>query len=177
MDRPSTRSHSPHPADRLVSIGTDTGVDNTMIECAFTLNGANMSSLTCGSLSFPAFSGMDRHRNQRGAACIPHSGPILPGTYYILDRQSGGMPGPLGDLFNDRRDGFALYAMDGKIDDEVFRHLVRRGHFRLHPNGRMGISEGCITLDHTVDFHRLRSILKRPRTAASPARVSKRTGG
>ncbi|WDD95139.1 DUF2778 domain-containing protein [Burkholderia sp. FERM BP-3421] len=139
-----------------------------MVECSFKLNGENMSSLKRGSLSFPAFSGMDRHRNQRRSARIPHLGPIPPGTYYVLDRQSGGMLGQLKELFNDKRDRFALYAIDGKIDDEVFCNRVRRGQFRLHPKGNLGISEGCITLERSIDFYRVRRILKGQRTTVIP---------
>lgn len=35
---------------------------------------------------------------------------------------------------------FALCAADGKIDDETFCNKVKRGSFRLHPTGNLGIS-------------------------------------
>ncbi|HHW3951124.1 TPA: tlde1 domain-containing protein [Raoultella planticola] len=36
---------------------------------------------------------------------------------------------------------------------------VERGHFRLHPAGYKGISEGCITLPRLSDFMLLRDVL------------------
>ncbi|WP_369797287.1 DUF2778 domain-containing protein [Enterobacter sp. BIDMC 29] len=52
----------------------------------------------------------------------------------------------------DRSKWFALYKDDWQIDDQVFVEGVRRGHFRLHPIGPRGLSEGCITLLHLSDF-------------------------
>lgn len=43
---------------------------------------------------------------------------------------------------SDRSVWFALYRDDGNIDDWTFIDHVERGHFRLHPAGCMGISEG-----------------------------------
>jgi len=103
-----------------------------------------MSTFKCGSTSFPAFSGLGEHVNRRASACILNTGPIPPGEYYIIDRQSGGLLGPLRDLFTGRDQWFALYAIDDKIDDEVFCDKVKRGLFRLHPRGPFGRSEGCI---------------------------------
>nr|WP_307734724.1 DUF2778 domain-containing protein [Massilia oculi] len=93
-------------------------------------------------------------------ACHVDAGPIPLGAYYILDRQSGGLLGPLRDLFNDKSQWFALYAADGKVDDETFCNKVKRGSFRLHPKGRVGISQGCITLNKLADFNTLRAFLK-----------------
>ncbi|HHS9593638.1 tlde1 domain-containing protein [Raoultella planticola] len=36
---------------------------------------------------------------------------------------------------------------------------VQRGHFRLHPAGYKGVSEGCITLPRLSDFMLLRAAL------------------
>ena len=88
-------------------------------------------------------------------------GPIPPGNYYVLDRQSGGLLGPLRNMFNDRSDWFALYAIDEKIDDEALCENVKRGRFRLHPKGAMGISQGCITINDRADYQMLRAVLKR----------------
>lgn len=131
-----------------------------MIECNFELNNKPMSSLKYGANSFPAFSGFGSHVNHRLFACHAGIGPIPPGTYYIFDRQSGGLLGPLKDIFNDHSDWFSLFANDGKIDDETFCNKVKRGSFRLHPKGPLGVSEGCITLESNADFQRLRSTLK-----------------
>src|SRR5690606_41927311 len=61
-----------------------------MKKCTFELNGQAMSSLTIGALSFPAFSGLGDNINRRISACIPDLGPIPPGDYFILNRESGG---------------------------------------------------------------------------------------
>ena len=73
-----------------------------MLNCTFELNGKPMSGFKCGTKSFPAFSGIEGHLNRRASACIPNMGPIPPGEYYIIDRQSGGLLGPLRDLFTGR---------------------------------------------------------------------------
>ena len=130
------------------------------MDCTFELNGKPMSALKCGAYSFDAFSGLGVHANRREYACHVSVGPIPPGTYYIVDRQSGGLLGPLRNMFNDRRDWFALYANDGKIDDITYCNKVKRGSFRLHPKGPLGISEGCITIESHGDFQRLRALLK-----------------
>ncbi|CAN0623187.1 conserved protein of unknown function [Burkholderia multivorans] len=130
-----------------------------MLECTFELNDQDMSLLRCGAMSFPAFSGSSVHRNRRLSACLAGEGAIPPGRYYIVDRPTGGMLGPLRELFSDKRDWFALYAADANIDDYVFCDTVRRGNFRLHPKGVQGISKGCITVESTIDFARLRDLL------------------
>lgn len=43
--------------------------------------------------------------------------------------------------------------------DWTFVEGVRRGNFRLHPNGRWGVSDGCITLVSQHQFDRLRDYL------------------
>ncbi|QUP52735.1 DUF2778 domain-containing protein [Ralstonia syzygii] len=139
-----------------------------MIECTFELNDQPMSALKIGACSFPAFSGLGSSVNQRSAMCASNLGPIPLGTYFILDRQTGGRLGPLLDRLKGRQDWLALYADDGRIDDETFCNRVRRGHFRLHPSGRLGISEGCIVMQSQADFHRLRAMLNCHRPALIP---------
>jgi len=131
-----------------------------MIQCEFELNGKPLSDLRCGPLSMAAFSGFGRHVNRREDVCLAGVGAIPPGIYYIIDRQSGGLLGAFRDLFNGHKDWFALYANDGKIDDVMYCADVRRGNFRLHPKGALGISKGCITINFHADFHRLRRMLK-----------------
>lgn len=131
-----------------------------MVECTFELNGESMSVFQMNALKFPAFSGMGKQRNHRQFICNANEGPIPPGVYYLLDRQSGGTLGPILDFFSNRSDWFALYAADGKVDDEIFCDKVRRGNFRLHPKGPAGISRGCITLEHQIDFSVLRAHIK-----------------
>lgn len=45
---------------------------------------------------------------------------------------------------------------------------MRRGNFRLHPNGRFGVSEGCITLLSTQQFDKLRAWLLSQETKMVP---------
>lgn len=131
-----------------------------MVECSFELNSQPMSVLTVNAMRFSAFSGLGEHVNRREFACRAGTGSIPPGTYYIFDRQSGGLLGPVRDLFSHKTDWFALYAIDGKIDDETFCNQVKRGSFRLHPKGPLGISQGCITIERRSDFNTLRALLK-----------------
>lgn len=41
---------------------------------------------------------------------------------------------------------------DSQIDDISFIDGVERGNFRLHPAGKSGISDGCITLPSHADY-------------------------
>lgn len=138
-----------------------------MFQCSFELNNQAMSAFRLGATSYPAFSGLGRHANQRAVACVKGTGPIPPGIYYIFDRQSGGMLGPIRDMINGRNDWFALYAADNRVDDETFCEEVKRGNFRLHPKGVTGRSEGCVVVDKESDFIQLRAIL----TSAKPISV------
>lgn len=103
--------------------------------------------------------------DQPAATAVPNAGPIPKGHYYIIKRETGGRLGRLRDLGLDmwsnseRATWFALYSADGKIDDWTFVEGVRRGNFRLHPNGRWGVSDGCITLVSQHQFDRLRDYL------------------
>jgi hypothetical protein len=94
---------------------------------------------------------------------VPKLGPIPPGRYYILDRESGGFQKRFRDFFGMRDpkgSWFALYADDGKIDDATFCEEVIRGNFRLHPKGAFGISEGCIVIDEPLRFDHLSLFLR-----------------
>ncbi|WP_246881177.1 DUF2778 domain-containing protein, partial [Pantoea ananatis] len=87
------------------------------------------------------------------------------GRYFIVERPSGGTLRPLRERFlkevygTDRSTWFGLYRDDGKIDDYTFIQGVKRGNFRLHPIGPLGLSEGCITLVHPIQFSYLRDML------------------
>lgn len=139
-----------------------------MIDCKFKLNNKPMSVFEYGAAHFPAFSGLGRHANQWGSACLVGEGPIPPGEYYIFDRQSGGRLGELHDWRNGRSNWFALHALDANIDDETYCNKVKRGLFRLHGNGAMGRSEGCIVIENPTDYQSLRAILKSRAPTAVP---------
>lgn len=126
---------------------------------SFRLNGEQLSQLVTGTSQFPAYSGTGVHRNKKLSQCIPELGPIPSGQYYIIDRQSGGLLGPLRDLFSGKDEWFALYAIDKKIDDTTFCDMVKRGQFRLHPEGPLGISEGCVTIKSKAEYKKLRPII------------------
>jgi len=146
------------------------------MDCTFQLNDKPMSSLKCGAMSFPAFSGLGVYANRSAFACHSGIGPIPPGTYYIFDRQSGGLLGIFRDLLSGHGDWFSLYAIDGKIDDETYCNEVRRGNFRLHPKGTAGLSQGCITLENRADYQMLRAILKSAAPVAVPGSTLKAYG-
>ena len=148
-----------------------------MYKCSFELNNKPMSAFKIGATSFPAFSGLRAHANRRVSICLAGFGPIPPGTYYIFDRQSGGVLGAFRDMFNDHSDWFSLYAIDGKIDDETYCNKVKRGSFRLHPKGAEGISQGCITIENRTDYHRLRAMLKGATPVAVPGGSSLKAYG
>jgi len=91
-------------------------------------------------------------------------GAIPPGTYYIVDRHSGRFFGWILDDFGpmfgttDRRKWFMLW--NPLTGDATMVHGVKRGLFRLHPDGPHHESDGCITLKSGADFERLRDYLK-----------------
>lgn len=127
--------------------------------CTFRLNGQPMSTFTIGSKSYPAFSGLGSDANKRESACLKGAGPIPPGTYYIVDRPTGGMLGPIRDWLRNKGDWLALFADDGSVDDVTLCNQVARGNFRLHPKGPAGRSEGCITIEKLEDFRAIREQL------------------
>ncbi len=131
-----------------------------------TLNSKVFTVLECkGVGNFPVFSGTGAGRDNPADVAMADIGPLPPGRYYIVDRQSGGHLGYLKDFFlehiygTDRGKWFALYRDDGVIDDFTFIQGVKRGNFRLHPIGPRGLSEGCITLANPVNFDALRNAL------------------
>jgi hypothetical protein len=125
----------------------------------FILNGQLFTQFNYDRVNCTAFSGNGPHRNNPASENVPNDGPIPIGRYYIVDRQSGGTLGPILDWIKDRDIWFALWRDDGTIDDSTFVDGVRRGEFRLHPKGRLGISLGCITLEYRSEFDTLRTYL------------------
>lgn len=137
------------------------------VKCIFSLNGKSLSHLDCNEIgTFTAFSGSGAFTNVPSAVGNKDNGPLPTGTYYIVDRESGGRLGFIRDIFKDffsgtkRYDWFALYRDDGVIDDKTSVDGIIRGSFRLHPVGYWGISEGCITFPNVSEFYRLRKFLK-----------------
>lgn len=138
-----------------------------MIRCTFRLNGQGLSTLSCPGVGFfPAYSGQaGSTRNNPDDIATTNVGPLPTGRYYIVNRPTGGMMGPVNDVYqslvsgSDRSIWFALFKDDECIDDETFIEHVRRGAFRLHPAGYSGTSEGCITLPSHSNYAVLRAAL------------------
>ena len=132
-----------------------------MFQCSYHLNDKPLSDFVVAGNRFPAFSGLGGSVNKRAAACHVGVGPIPPGQYWILDREKGGLMSQARARFATPKDHwFALYRDDGKIDDKMMCDAIERGNFRLHPNGRGGISQGCITIKAESDFQRLAALLR-----------------
>lgn len=133
--------------------------------CTFVLNGQSTSLLQCSGIgAFPAFSGRDKGRDNPRATDQETVGPIPKGTYYIVDRMSGGHLGWLRDLWSeygwgttDHTQWFMLW--NPATGDTTWVGKIKRGAFRLHPIGPLGLSEGCITLAHVEDFKQLAAFL------------------
>ncbi|EGH66721.1 hypothetical protein A253_27474 [Pseudomonas syringae pv. actinidiae ICMP 19102] len=135
---------------------------NKVAHCTFELTGQPISLLKCSNNeSYEAFSGLTGFANDPAAVNNLEQGPLPPGRYYILDRESGGRLGrirePLSDLFarTDRSHWFSLYRDDGSIDDRTVVNNITRGNFRLHPIGPLGLSEGCVTMTSEIAFNQL----------------------
>ncbi|PKE27656.1 hypothetical protein CWS43_25680 [Rahnella sp. AA] len=136
------------------------------LTCSFVLNGMETSILSCAGVgNFPAFSGRFAGRNNPTLTNVAMSGALPVGRYYIVSRESGGRLGAvrmaaLKYIYGAaREDWFSLYRDDGKINDETFIEGVKRGNFRLHPIGPLGLSEGCITMTSLAEFDYLRAAL------------------
>ena len=146
------------------------------VRCSFWLNNKETSFLYCqGFGSVKAFSGTKDGRDNPRDTAMPNIGPLPAGTYYLVDRQSGGTLGWLRDwieshtLSTDHTKWFMLWNERG--GDTTFIDGVRRGNFRLPPMGRERLSLGCITVVSPLDFDMLqRFIRSRPRTYPYPAR-------
>lgn len=152
-------------------------------QCSFTLNSRSLSILTCKDFgNVVAFSGKPAYVNNPADTAVPDAGPLPRGLYYIVNRESGGRLGWLHDTAKDwwsnvdHSTWFALYRNDGVVDDWTFISGVKRGAFRLHPNGRWGVSEGCIAIADPAQFDRLRSFLLSQPTMTIPGTTIKYYG-
>ncbi|WP_347555500.1 DUF2778 domain-containing protein [Robbsia sp. KACC 23696] len=136
------------------------------LQCTFALNGKATSIFNCpGFGAVAAFSGQKSGRDNPAATAIASIGPLPRGRYYLVDRQSGGVLGFLYDLWSkygvgttDHTKWFMLW--NPASGDSTFVNGVWRGSFRLHPMGRMKLSEGCITVVDPATFNRLADFLR-----------------
>ncbi|MGN6233085.1 MAG: DUF2778 domain-containing protein [Trinickia sp.] len=136
------------------------------VNCTFALNDQTTSLLNCQGIgAFVAYSGRGAGRDNPGLTDKKDVGPIPKGVYYIVDRQSGGRLGWLYDLIRahgwgttDHSQWFMLWNKE--TGDSTFVNGVARGQFRLHPEGRLRLSEGCITLANPYGFNSLAKNLR-----------------
>ena len=151
--------------------------------CSYELNAKPVSALVCDGQRFTAFSGTGADVNRAEKAGDVDAGPLPPGRYYIVARESMGHLGWLRDWIHSERNGYdvtkwfmLLRDNNGRAQDETFVAGVVRGHFRLHPIGPRGLSEGCITVTDTEQFGRLRSYLLRVPIAYIPGTTTRYFG-
>ncbi|PRX30755.1 uncharacterized protein DUF2778 [Paraburkholderia sp. BL18I3N2] len=136
------------------------------VKCTFLLNGQADSVFSCeGTASVTAFSGTGRGRDNPDDTAIENVGPIPKGTYYLINRQSGGYMGFFYDWWNaqgvsstDRRQWFMLW--NPKTGDTTNIDGIKRGNFRLHPMGHLRLSHGCITVVNRQEFDRLQQFIR-----------------
>ncbi|CAG4893377.1 DUF2778 domain-containing protein [Paraburkholderia gardini] len=136
------------------------------IRCTFGLNSKTTSALHCSGFgTVTAYSGQKWGRDNPKAIAAQDVGPLPPGTYYIVDRQSGGMLGWARDLWSeygygttDRTTWFALW--NPTTGDTTMVNGIRRGNFRLHPEGPRRLSEGCITVVSHLEFDQLNRFIR-----------------
>jgi hypothetical protein len=137
------------------------------INCTFLLNRRATSTLSCpGFGELEAYSGRESGRDNPDAITLEKTGPIPPGTYYLVDRQSGGTMGWMRDLWGkfgygttDHTKWFMLW--NARSGDHTNINGVKRGEFRLHPEGPARLSEGCITVKDPAGFERLQRYIRR----------------
>jgi hypothetical protein len=131
------------------------------VQCTFRLIKQQTSTLSCSGFGeVTAYSGRLNGRDNPQAVDLKDIGPIPPGKYYLLDRQSGGRLGWFYDMISqtdigttDRSKWFMLW--NERTGDTTMINGVRRGEFRLHPAGSRQLSQGCITVQSSVEFDRL----------------------
>ncbi|WP_429411695.1 DUF2778 domain-containing protein [Paraburkholderia sp. GAS82] len=136
------------------------------VRCTFYLNDQRTSWLHCsGAGPMAAFSGQKDGRDNPAYVDREDVGPLPKGTYYIVDRKSGGRLGFLYDLWGeyglgttDHKKWFMLW--NPKTGDSTMINGIKRGNFRLHPMGSRRLSEGCITVVDPSDFDRLSRYLR-----------------
>ncbi len=136
------------------------------VKCTFVLNDKTTSLLTCeGTAPVEAFSGANEGRDNPDDTDMKNVGPLPKGTYYLVDRQSGGTLGFFYDWFDahgfgstDRTKWFMLW--NPASGDTTNINGIKRGNFRLHPKGPFGLSLGCITVENSYEFDRLQKFIR-----------------
>jgi hypothetical protein len=145
-------------------------------ECSLILNGQPFAQFSYDGGNCTAFSGAGLHRNNPMSGDVPNGGAIPLGRYYIVDRPTGGLRGPIEDWLRNRNLWFALWRDDGVIDDSTVVDYVQRGQFRLHPKGPLGLSTGCITIEYRSEFDALRAYLLGRAVAYIPGTTTRTYG-
>jgi hypothetical protein len=126
----------------------------------FVLNNEYESALECtdcgtGGKSFPAFSGLRSTGAVDDAAqtALADEGAIPIGRYLIVDRAKGRLEQVWSQVLPYHDGWFALIPapMEAAVPGQGWNDTlsvggVTRGGFRLHPEGPLGRSEGCITI-------------------------------
>lgn len=136
------------------------------ISCTFILNRKTTSILSCdGTMPVTAFSGQKEGRDNPADTAKEDIGPLPKGRYYLVDRQSGGILGPIRDFWDahgygttDRTKWFMLW--NPVSGDQTNIDGITRGNFRLHPMGPRRLSEGCITVVSPYEFDRLQNFIR-----------------
>ena len=136
------------------------------VRCTFRLNDETTSQLYCSGFgSLEAYSGQKEGRDNPRDTALLNIGPLPAGTYYLVDRESGGMFGWAHDLWSeygwgstDHTKWFALW--NPNTGDTTMINGVKRGNFRLHPEGPIRRSEGCITVVSNPEFDRLQRFIR-----------------
>lgn len=139
------------------------------VQCTFLLNNKKTSQLTCSGFgSVEAYSGQRQGRDNPADTAMMDIGPLPPGTYYLVDRQSGGWLGWARDWFtahtlsSDHSKWFMLW--NSNSGDATMINGIKRGNFRLHPEGPARLSEGCITVVNLHAFESLQRFIRLQKT-------------
>lgn len=74
--------------------------------CSFALNGKPASALVCEGTNYAAFSGTQDDTDNPADVADADKGPLPPGTYYIISRESGGHLGWLYDAVHSYKNGY-----------------------------------------------------------------------
>ena len=108
------------------------------------------------------FSGNGDGKNNPDNVGNKDNGPIPPGKYYVIKRQSGGIRSRIEDWTyklwndNDKTQWLAFIAIDDALDDQKEINGVFRSSFRMHYGTR---SLGCITFLDKEVFEKAREFI------------------